>query len=169
MKKDNHTNQKKGDMNMTIDQATLSKSMEGNRRLTVRTVEAFPAHELFHFAPAEGLRPFSEMIIEILHMELGYMRGIALNEWNFEEPYAGVDSKEGLLEACAEQSRKVQDYWAGITDEKLMEVEQDPFWGGPQSHYERLLYSLENEIHHRGQGYIYLRMLGIEPPAFYER
>jgi uncharacterized damage-inducible protein DinB len=26
-----------------------------------------------------------------------------------------------------------------------------------------------NEIHHRGQGYVYLRTLGIEPPPFYER
>ena len=26
-----------------------------------------------------------------------------------------------------------------------------------------------NEIHHRGQGYVYLRALGIEPPPFYER
>ena len=154
---------------MPIDQATFRKSMESNRRLTVRTIEAFPAHELFHFVPVEGLRPFSEMIIEILHMELGYMRGIARNEWIFDEPYAGVDSKKGLLDACTEQSRKVQTYWADITDGKLVEVEQDPFWGGPQSHYERLFYSLENEIHHRGQGYIYLRMLGIEPPAFYER
>ncbi|MFD1732208.1 DinB family protein [Deinococcus malanensis] len=28
---------------------------------------------------------------------------------------------------------------------------------------------MENEIHHRGQGFVYLRLLGIEPPAFYER
>ena len=32
-----------------------------------------------------------------------------------------------------------------------------------------LLYVIDNEIHHRGQGYVYLRALGIEPPPFYER
>ena len=32
-----------------------------------------------------------------------------------------------------------------------------------------LFYWIDNEIHHRGQGYVYLRALGIEPPAFYER
>ena len=32
-----------------------------------------------------------------------------------------------------------------------------------------LLYWIDNEIHHRGQGYVYLRSLGIEPPAFYDR
>jgi len=28
---------------------------------------------------------------------------------------------------------------------------------------------VDNEIHHRGQGYVYLRSLGITPPGFYER
>jgi uncharacterized damage-inducible protein DinB len=32
-----------------------------------------------------------------------------------------------------------------------------------------MLYWIDNEIHHRGQGYVYLRALGIEPPAFYDR
>ena len=31
------------------------------------------------------------------------------------------------------------------------------------------IYAVDNEIHHRAQGYVYLRALGIEPPAFYER
>ena len=35
--------------------------------------------------------------------------------------------------------------------------------------YDLLMYVIDNEIHHRGQGYVYLRTLGIEPPAFYER
>jgi uncharacterized damage-inducible protein DinB len=30
-------------------------------------------------------------------------------------------------------------------------------------------YWIDNEIHHRGQAYVYLRALGIEPPAFYDR
>ena len=29
--------------------------------------------------------------------------------------------------------------------------------------------AVDNEIHHRGQGYVYLRALGIAPPAFYDR
>jgi uncharacterized damage-inducible protein DinB len=32
-----------------------------------------------------------------------------------------------------------------------------------------ILYAIDNEIHHRGQGYVYLRSLGIEPPPFWER
>jgi uncharacterized damage-inducible protein DinB len=32
-----------------------------------------------------------------------------------------------------------------------------------------ILYFIDNEIHHRGQGTVYLRSLGIEPPAFWNR
>jgi uncharacterized damage-inducible protein DinB len=28
---------------------------------------------------------------------------------------------------------------------------------------------IDNEVHHRGQGYVYLRALGVEPPPFWER
>jgi uncharacterized damage-inducible protein DinB len=32
-----------------------------------------------------------------------------------------------------------------------------------------ILYVVDNEIHHRGQGYVYLCALGVEPPPFWER
>ena len=35
--------------------------------------------------------------------------------------------------------------------------------------YWQILYVIDNEIHHRAQAYVYLRALGVEPPAFYER
>ena len=35
--------------------------------------------------------------------------------------------------------------------------------------HDLILYVVDNEIHHRGQGYVYLRALGIAPPPFYDR
>ncbi|MGH7555376.1 MAG: DinB family protein [Longimicrobiales bacterium] len=35
--------------------------------------------------------------------------------------------------------------------------------------YDLLLYAIDNEIHRRGQGYVYLRAQDIEPPPFYDR
>jgi hypothetical protein len=32
-----------------------------------------------------------------------------------------------------------------------------------------ILYAIDNEIHHRGQGYVYLRAPGLEPPPFWKR
>ncbi|PZN06503.1 MAG: damage-inducible protein DinB [Bacillota bacterium] len=153
-----------------LDPQALLEVMEGNRRLTLRTIEAFPEDALFNFRPAEAMRPFAEMVREILNMEADYVRGIATGEWRLEDSCAGVRTKADLLAACHRVRERTRELWPRVTVERLLQVERDPFWDGPpQSHFERLLYTLENEIHHRGQAYVYLRMLGIEPPAFYER
>ncbi|MBS4173018.1 DinB family protein [Bacillus sp. FJAT-49736] len=154
-------------MVMSLEQ--FRKILEGNRRLTVRTIEAFPENKLFTYAPVVPLRPFSKMIIEILDIERAYIRGVALGEWEYSPSFAGISTKEELLDGCHETKEDVQKWWSNITEERLYTVEKDPFFGGEMSHFERLHGALENEIHHRGQGFIYLRLLGIEPPAFWER
>ncbi|MEK3889461.1 DinB family protein [Bacillus sp. FSL K6-3431] len=154
-------------MVMTLEQ--FREILDENRRLTIRTIEAFPEDKLFTFAPVEPLRPFSKMILEILDIERGYIRGIALDEWEYSQPFASVSTKAELLDGCHKTKEDVQKWWPKINKEQLHTVEKDPFFGGEMSHFERLHYALENEIHHRGQGFIYLRLLGIEPPAFWER
>lgn len=150
--------------------AQLLEILEGNRRLTIRTLQAFSEADLFTYRPVPEMRPFAEMVVEILGMEDGYLRGIATGEWTYDaEPFKTITTTAGLVEACAAVRRQTLELWPKLTAERLAQVEQDPFWGGAQSHFERLLYALENEIHHRGQGYVYLRLRGVEPPAFWER
>lgn len=155
---------------MAISRDEFMEVLEGNRRLTIRTIEAFPEDQLFQYKPVESLRPFSQMAIEILIVERAYTRGIALDEWEFSNPFEEISTKEDLLTAYEDVREETRRLWSAITEEKLATEKDDPFFGlGSQSHMERLQYALENEIHHRGQGYIYLRLLGIEPPAFYIR
>lgn len=59
-----------------LSMTELLEILEGNRRLTIRTIEAFPENELFTFTAAESMRPYSEMVLEILGIETGYVRGI---------------------------------------------------------------------------------------------
>ena len=82
-------------------------------------------------------------------------------------------------EAAASTKAEVLTQWDAITaelDAKFLEIPVERFqetktafgqWTMPV--HDLLLYVIDNEIHHRGQGYVYLRSLGIEPPAFYDR
>lgn len=147
----------------------LLAMLEGNRRLTVRTVEAFAEQDLFNYT-APGMRSFADMVKEILNIEAAYFRGIATGEWTYNDTVKEVNTKEGLLAACEASRRQLLEWWPKISAERLAAVEDDGFFGvGPTPNMGRAIYALENEIHHRAQGYVYLRLLGIEPPAFYER
>ncbi|MCK1993451.1 damage-inducible protein DinB [Peribacillus muralis] len=154
---------------MVLSKDGLLEILEGNRRLTMRVVEAFPEDELFHYTPADKLRPFAEMIKEIMNIESAYIQGIALNVWNFQDSFATISKKEALLSACDAVRVETRRLWQEVTEETLEVIEKDPFFGPSKSHFSRLQYGLENEIHHRGQGFIYLRALGIEPPEFFVR
>lgn len=157
-------------MSELLTPKSILEMLEGNRRLTLRVIEAFPEEELFSYMPAEPLRPFAAMVKEILIIEYGYVRGIATGEWVTDPKYEQAGTKQELLADCEAVRSITLKLWPNVTPERLVTEEVDPFFGDqPQSHLSRLVYALENEIHHRGQAYIYLRMLGIEPPAFYER
>lgn len=149
---------------------------EANRRLTLKTIEAFPDDQLLGYTPVEPLRSFGAMLLEVAYLELDYMRGIATGEWRYEggeEAFArrpGAPSRAKLLGVLEEVRAQTRAWWPAIPEDRLLTTEPDPFFGGPPDMLiQRLEYAVENEIHHRAQGYVYLRLLGIEPPAFYDR
>ena len=100
------------------------------------------------------------------------VRGVVVGKWQtFEEvqkSYPMPKSREELLNLWDRATEQIDSLWPHIPAERFQEVEK--FFGqydGPV--YWSILYLIDNEIHHRGQGYVYLRSLGIEPPHFWER
>jgi uncharacterized damage-inducible protein DinB len=152
-----------------LTQTQLIEILEGNRRLTVRTLQAFPEQHLFSYA-APGMRSAAELFKEILEMERAIVRGMATGEWLYGTTSKEIATKEGLLEAFESLRSQTVEWWKKITAERLMAIQDDlDGWGPTTTNLNRMIYALENEIHHRGQVYVYLRQLGVEPPAFYER
>ncbi len=146
----------------------LLEHWQGHRRLTRRTIQAFPEDALFTFK-TNGMRPFGEMMLEVLNVLEPNLKGFLMGEWVWHDSYA-TNSKQGLLTAWDDADAMLQDYWARIPVERLLAVEPGYFYGGPpEANLNRVLYFIDNEIHHRAQGYVYLRLLGVEPPPFYER
>jgi uncharacterized damage-inducible protein DinB len=77
-------------------------------------------------------------------------------------------TKQELLQLWDEATEELNTLWPQIPAKRFQE--NDKFFGqyeGPI--YWSILYVIDNEIHHRAQGYVYLRSLGIEPPAFWNR
>ena len=149
---------------MTSDQ--FLEHWQGHRALTRRTIAAFPDDKLFAYSVG-GMRPFSGLAMEFLGMAVPTLHGVITGEWKeFKSPT--VTTKADILKLWDEATAEINKRWPTIPAERWQEVDK-AFGQWEMTMYALLLYIVDNEIHHRGQGFVYLRSLGIEPPPFYER
>ncbi len=139
---------------------------QGHRRLTRRVIAAFPADE-FTSLSIGGMRPMSALASEMLGMALPTAHGVLTGDWSaYAESSAKTQAE--ILAAWDETTAKLDEIMPKIPLEKYQEtVTAFGQWTFPV--HDLFLYVIDNEIHHRGQGYVYLRALGIEPPPFWER
>jgi uncharacterized damage-inducible protein DinB len=143
----------------------------GHRRLTRRVIEAFPEEQLFTHSVG-GMRPFGVMAMELVEIAGAMARGVATDEWIKMDGHdrRGTVPKSELLRLHDESTATVEQWWPRIPQERLSaESTMTAFGQYPGKVYDLLLYAIDNEIHHRAQGYVYLRSLGVAPPPFYER
>jgi uncharacterized damage-inducible protein DinB len=154
------------DSSFVIPAAALLEHWQGHRRLTRRVIDAFPEDQLFTFSVG-SMRPFGAMALEIINIAEPMVRGIVTGSW---EPLTTRDAcpKQEVLRLWDESTEKINMMWPQIPARRFHET-MTAFGQYPGRVYDLLLYAIDNEIHHRGQGYVYLRVLGIEPPHFYER
>jgi hypothetical protein len=54
---------------------------QGHRRLTRRVIDAFPDDKLFTFFIG-GMRPFGELVMEMVTMAVPMLQGAISDEWN---------------------------------------------------------------------------------------
>jgi uncharacterized damage-inducible protein DinB len=145
----------------------LLKHWQGHRGLTRKMIEAFPEDKLFTHSIG-GMRPFSDLVYEFLGMAVPGLKGIATDQWQKWADADKVKSKEELLALWDQATDDISAIWATIPAERWHE-QIVAFGQWPGTCTSILFYFIDNEIHHRGQAYVYLRSLGIEPPAFWDR
>lgn len=156
---------------MFVSTEAMLKHWQGHRNLTRRVIEAFPEDKLFSYSIG-GMRPFAQLAMEMIDIAGPGVKGLATGNWEkiaeFDHNKSMPSTKEGLLELWDKVTAVIDETWPGITSERFQKVEV-AFGQYENTNYDTLFYFVDNEIHHRGQGYVYLRSLGIEPPFFWER
>ena len=141
---------------------------QGHRRLTRRVIEAFPEDELFSYHAPE-MRSFGTLALEMIGMVAPTLRGLETGDWDTSGGSEAKDlSKSDLLARWDETTKVLEENWPNIPERRFLEVDT-AFGQWTMPGIDMVFYLIDNEIHHRGQGYVYLRSLGVEPPAFWER
>jgi uncharacterized damage-inducible protein DinB len=148
----------------------LFRHWQGHRALTRRVIQAFPEKELFEFSIG-GMRPFFELTMEMATLAAPAVEGVATGVWPAVDHTGGSKrprTKEELLDFWDEVTEELNAKWPRI-DPARFQIVDKAFGQYENTNIESILYIIDNEIHHRAQGYVYLRALGIEPPYFWER
>lgn len=151
-----------------ISSEQLLEHWQGHRNLTRRVIEMFPEKELFEFSIG-GMRPFAKLTVELISIGGPALKGIVnKHEEAFNEEAFNPKTKEEILKKWDEETQVINQYFNEISEERFQET-FNLFGQYEFPVYQNILYFVDNEVHHRGQGYTYLRALGIEPPFFWER
>lgn len=153
---------------MVITPAELLNHWQGHRRLTRKVIEAFPEKDFFNHSIG-GMRPFSELVKELLSIAVPGLTQIARGtKMSLENKFDHLKTKEDFLKLWDAATPEIDSLWQELAIERF--GEKIMLFGQYEGTIiSSLLYFIDNEIHHRGQGYVYLRSLGIEPPFFWER
>ncbi len=156
-----------------LSSETLLSHWQEHRRLTRKVILAFPEDKLFTYSIG-GMRTFAQLAMEMIGMCMPGVYGLATGKWavpnrpevNFN--MAPPATRAELLKLWDETTEAINNVWPQITAERFLETDKafGMYEGTISWHH---FYFIDNEIHHRGQGYVYLRSLGIEPPAFWDR
>ena len=151
-----------------ISSAQILEHWQGHRNLTRRVIDAFPEKELFEFSIG-GMRPFAKLAVELVSIAGPALKGIVDHQVEaFSEEAFKPKTKEELLAKWDSETEVINHYFNQISEERFQET-FNLFGQYEFPVYQNILYFIDNEVHHRGQGYTYLRALGIEPPFFWER
>ena len=144
----------------------LLSHWQGHRRLTRRVIDAFPDDKLFTFSVG-GMRTFGELSMELITMAAPMLRGLTTGQWDNVRDRSPRPKQE-VLRLWDEATPQIDALWKQMPAERFRET-ASAFGQYPGTVHDLILYVIDNEIHHRGQGYVHLRALGIEPPPFYDR
>jgi uncharacterized damage-inducible protein DinB len=129
-------------------------------------IEAYPEDKLFTHSIG-GMRTFGELAMEIITMGVPMVRGVVTGQWDNNRDRSARPRAE-VLRLWDEATTQIDELWPQIPPDRFQEtITAFGMFTGRTS--DLLLYVIDNEIHHRGQAYVYVRALGIEPPAFYDR
>lgn len=151
----------------TLNREQLFHHWLGHRSLTRRVIAAFPDDKSFTEFSIGGMRPFAGFVQEFCQMALPTIEGLSTGNWPWIDDPAPVTRQEAL-ERWDGITASMRATWPALTAQHLQATHL-AFGKWEMPGYGLLLYIIDNEIHHRGQGYVYLRALGVEPPAFPDR
>ena len=140
----------------------ILKYWENVRQLTLRVFDLFP-EDRFDFKPVDNVRSVAEQFDHILICELYARIGMLTGIWD-TTPFSGERDlgRSTLRDKLYKENKKTLGLFRMLPEGQFIKIYNTPF--GAISGEVIIYETIDEEIHHRGNLYTYLRLLGIAPP-----
>ena len=145
-----------------MDKGNYLKYWQLVRQMTIKLLDEFPANS-FDYRPAPEIMTVSQMFKHILQVEIYIREGFLTNEWKASEAISSnMFEKELLKDRLRIENEKTVKLLADLPEGRFLKKRETPF--GNVTGEILILAAIDEEIHHRGNLYTYLRCLGQTPP-----
>ena len=94
----------------------------GHRRVTRRTIEAFPDDDAFATFSIGGMRPFAALVTECLRMSVPTLSGVVSREWPME-PNPPVATRGEALARWDADTEQIEALWPQIPEGRFQETD----------------------------------------------
>ncbi|HWI60536.1 MAG TPA: DinB family protein [Symbiobacteriaceae bacterium] len=150
---------------MNIKEIWLA-NLKGERKMTREAVANMTDGDL-QFKPTEGQMTFGEQALHLISAQKTLVDAFQGKDWVWDQGYtlANFPTLDAVLKVFDEVTAFEVAFYEELQPEQYDRMIQTP-WGTPEPMV-KLMYSfLTHEAHHRGQMVTYLRLKGMQPPAY---
>ena len=132
---------------------------ESTRSLVIGIVEVMP-EDKYDFKPTPSVRTFRDNVIHLVAENYLFFGRVAGE--NLGNPAQNLKSRDELLKALRESYDYGAKVWAGLTEEKALEMIE--VRGQKVQRWSAILGAIQDNMNHYGNLVVYLRLNGIVPP-----
>jgi uncharacterized damage-inducible protein DinB len=119
-----------------------------------------------NFAPWEGAMPLGKLVLHTATSTQMFVQ--AAKDGAFSRPPTlEASTMSEVARVLTQQTEQTQAMYASITDEQLDRELDASFMGIKAPAHVFLASMRDHEVHHKGQLYVYARMVGVEKPPFF--
>ena len=132
---------------------------ESTRNLVIGIVEVMP-EDKYDFRPTPSVRTFRDNVIHLVAENYLFFGRVAGE--NLGNPAQNLKSRDELLKALRESYDYGAKVWAGLTEEKALEMIE--VRGQKVQRWSAILAAIQDNMSHYGNLVVYVRLNGLVPP-----
>ena len=142
--------------------APAKATWDSTRTLVLGIVEAFP-EDKYDFKPTPAQRPFREVAIHLIGENYGFFSRVSGENLGSPTRFNNLKSRDEILKALRESYDYGAKVWAGLTEEKALEMVEGR--GGQKvQRWSAILGVIQDNMNHYGNLVVYARLNGVVPP-----